>query len=126
MCSGTLEREEKYEWIWTDLWNEDKHTCRKEVSKLWQANACPWCGRDVFRYQNINGIRYEQCFRCGYRAKLGNMIEVQHSTSDDCCGQAREANLVNKYNRRRCSNDYGTLGTIPGNDELEECYGQAV
>ena len=93
---------------------------------MWKANACPQCGRDVFRYQNINGTWYERCFRCGYHAKLESMIEIEHLMNDDCHRQAEEGNLISRNNKRRCSDDYDTLGAVQGDDELEECYGQAV
>lgn len=98
----------------------------KEVAKVWKLNSCPRCGRGVFRYQNVNGIWYERCFRCGYHAKLGIMTRVEDTVSDNFRRQAEEGRLVSKHNSRRCSDDHDTLGTIQGNDELEECYGQAV
>jgi len=63
---------------------------------LWKFNGCPRCGRDVFLYQNINGIRHERCFLCGYHAELGSIGETEEMLSEASLGQAEGSILANE------------------------------
>ena len=60
----------------------------KEVRALWKFNGCPRCERDIFIYQTAKGSRYEECFRCGYRAELDRSIETEEMLNEANPGQA--------------------------------------
>ncbi len=42
---------------------------------MWRTNGCPRCDSDTLVYQTVSGNQYEECFRCGYRRKLGGTTE---------------------------------------------------
>ncbi|RLC63950.1 MAG: hypothetical protein DRI01_04275 [Chloroflexi bacterium] len=63
---------------------------------MWKFNGCPRCERDVFVYQTVNGMWHERCFRCGYRAEVGSMVEAEDTLTEDSLGQAEGGVLANE------------------------------
>ena len=62
---------------------------------MWKFNGCLRCQRDVFLYQNVNGMWYGQCFRCGYHAEMGSTVEAEETLSEASLGQA-EGDVLTK------------------------------
>ena len=44
----------------------------------------------------MNGMWHERCFRCGYRAEVGSMVEAEDTLTEDSLGQAEGGVLANE------------------------------